>query len=138
MKVTALDVETMARTIFGEARGEKTDLARQAVGHVIINRAEKGGWWGRTITQVCLYPSQFSAWNQGDPNRVKMTGADLGDLAYRKCMFAALSALREPDPTNGACHYHTNSVEPAWAKDEDGNLRHYISIGSHKFYAGIP
>ncbi len=135
MKVTALDVETMARTIFGEARGEKTDLARQAVGHVIINRAEKGGWWGNTITTVCLWPKQFSCWE--DHNRAKLQATDLGDPAYRKCMFAALMALRETDITNGANHYHARSVEPLWSLDDQGEPRYYVSIGSHKFYRGL-
>ncbi len=133
MKVTALDVETMARTIYGEARGEKTDLGRQAVGHVIINRAEKGGWWGKTISQVCLHPSQFSAWNHGDPNRAKMQAVDLGDPAYRKCMWAALQALRERDPTDGATHYATHAAEPYWAKGLS-----YTSLGGHRFYKGVP
>ena len=67
-----------------------------------------------------------------------MQAVDLGDPTYRKCMFAALSALREPDPTGGACHYHAHTVEPAWAKDDEGNLRFYVSIGGHKFFSGIP
>jgi len=133
MSITAIDVETMARTVYGEARGE-TALGKKAVAHVIINRMRKGGWWGRTISQVCLHPRQFSAWNQGDPNRTKMTAVDLGDSVYRECMYASLAALRDEDndPTGGACHYHTNAVYPGWARDKP-----YSSIGNHKFYVGL-
>ena len=133
MKVTAKDVEILARTVYGESRSE-TRQGKRAVAHVILNRVSKDGWWGKTITQVCLHPKQFSAWNIGDPNRVKMQNVDLGDVAYRDCMRSVLDALAYGaiDPTHGACHYHTHAVSPKWAKGEG-----YLSIGGHRFYSGI-
>ncbi len=133
MKFTAKDVEIMARTIYGEARGE-SPLGKKAVGHVLINRARRGGWFGKTVSQCALYPQQFSCWNQNDPNRVKMQGVDLGDPLYRECMLAALEAMGDPDndPTHGSHHYHTHNVSPKWSKGHS-----YLSIGGHRFYSGI-
>ncbi len=145
LKITAQDVETMARTIYGEARGESS-LGQQAVGHVILNRANADSWWGKTITNVCLHPQQFSAWNKSDPNRVKMTGVDLSDPVYRDCMLAALTVLlkeasdRRPyaeDPTRGATHYHSHDILPRWALGKDGTRKYWVSIGGHAFYRNI-
>ncbi len=133
MKVTAKDVEILARTVYGEARSESR-LGKKAVAFVVLNRVARGSWWGETISQVCLWPNQFSAWLESDPNRVKMQNVDLGDAAYRECMRSTLDALAYGaiDPTHGACHYHTHAVNPKWAKGE-----RYLSIGGHRFFSGI-
>lgn len=129
----ARELDILARTVFGEARGE-TRLGRIAVAHVILNRAAQGGWWGDTVITVCLKPMQFSCWNDSDPNRVLLLEADFENAIYRECYEAALIAYNgnEADPTGGACHYHALHVSPAWAKD-----RPFITIGRHKFYKDI-
>jgi len=123
-------LDTLARTVYGEARGEDA-IGRKAVAHVILNRVRKGGWWGSNITEVCLFAKQFSCWNDGDPNRVLMMSVDSYDPVFRECLYAALSALRdeENDPTEGANHYHNLTVTPSWAKDKP-----FHTIGNHKFY----
>lgn len=67
MTLTAGDIDILARTIYGEARGEPWE-GKIAVAWVVRNRAERGGWWGDTIREVCLKPWQFSCWNETDPN----------------------------------------------------------------------
>ena len=67
------DVDALARTVFGEARGECLS-GQEAVASVILNRVafsgRRGGyWWGNTVYEVCHKPWQFSCWNQNDPNR---------------------------------------------------------------------
>ena len=62
--------EVLARTLYGEARGEGLP-GIEAVACVILNRvafAKARGryWWGNTVSQVCLKPGQFSCWNAGD------------------------------------------------------------------------
>ena len=47
-QVLALD--TLARTLWGEARGEGR-AGMQAVANVIRNRAARPGWWGRSVVQ---------------------------------------------------------------------------------------
>jgi len=64
------NVEYMARTLWGEARGESEE-GQVAVGHVIKNRVEKKTWYGKTIKDVCLKKWQFSCWNENDPNRIR-------------------------------------------------------------------
>ena len=65
------NLEYMARTIWGEARGED-EQGKIAVGHVIKNRRDKQTWMGKTIKDVCLKKWQFSCWNENDPNREKI------------------------------------------------------------------
>ncbi len=132
MSPTAEDIDLLARTIWGEARGEPLE-GKVAVAHVILNRARIGGWWGDTIERVVLRRWQFSVWNRGDPNRPKMLVVDLSDSAFRDSMYAALGAVQEriPDNTEGATHYHATSITPPrWAP----KLEATVTIGRHKFY----
>ena len=131
--ISARDVDVLARTVYGEARGASA-LGKEAVAHVVLNRWRRGGWWGNTILKVCLHKLQFSCWNDSDPNREKLMVVDLGDSLFRECHYAALAAIRDEDndPTRGAFHYHTYAVSPAWAKDKP-----YLSIGHHRFVTDV-
>ena len=60
------NIEYMAKTVWGEARGEDKE-GRIAVASVILNRKNKQGWMGKTIIDVCLKKWQFSCWNENDP-----------------------------------------------------------------------
>lgn len=53
------DVDIIARTIMGEARGE-SGQGKAAVGHVIVNRTKADKWYSGTIFEVCRKPFQFS------------------------------------------------------------------------------
>ena len=55
----------MAKTIWGEARGEGL-RGMQAVANVIMNRVDRGGWYGASIKDVVLKPLQFSCWNRSE------------------------------------------------------------------------
>ena len=127
-------IDYLARTIYGEARGE-TDLGKQAVGWVIKNRANRGGWWGDDIVCVCVKPWQFSCWNENDLNRDKLLQVTLDDEVFAKCYSAALLVLLDhcPDASVGSTHYHTRAVSPDWAK----NKTPVGQIGSHLFYNDI-
>ena len=60
------DVDILARTIYGEARGE-TDEGKRAVGLCILNRYKSKKWFSaNTIAEVCQKPLQFSCWNKND------------------------------------------------------------------------
>ena len=131
-----LEIDVLARTLWGEARGEGTK-GMEAVACVILNRvkvAEDHGkyWWGNNIIQVCQKPYQFSCWNRSDPNFRKLQAVDDKDLyfatALRIARRAVINALK--DITEGATHYHTKSINPYWAKGEVP----VASIGSHLFY----
>jgi spore germination cell wall hydrolase CwlJ-like protein len=134
MPTTDGDLLTLARTIYGEARGESF-LGQQAVGWVVVNRAKRPGWWGRTVAQVCLAAGQFSCWNSSDPNCALVRSIQLPDPAYASALHAALTvlAVQVKDMTHGACHYHADHVRPYWIK---GKVP-CIVIGHHWFYNDI-
>lgn len=126
------EVDVLARTIWGEARGEGAQ-GMQAVANVIMNRVAKTGWWwGTTVEEVCKKPYQFSCWNANDPNSSKCMSIGTGDKIFQQCINIATLAVngRLADITNGADHYHAASVHPIWADKYELVRR----IGNHLFY----
>jgi len=136
--VTARDqaIDTMARTLWGEARGESM-VGLEAVASVIVNRAcrEAGFWWGDTIESVCLKPFQFSCWNVGDPNRAPMLAVTSADPDFARCLAVARRAIdgEITDRTDGATHYHTAAVQPDWS----AGITPSAKIGTHLFFNTI-
>ena len=128
----ALENDTLARTIWGEARGEGS-IGMQAVAAVIMNRLqiskEKGKfWWGNSIIEICQKPYQFSCWNRDDPNYRKVLNVDKRDRAFAKACDIARVCLS--DPTNGATHYHARGIYPFWSRHQNPTA----TIGNHIFY----
>jgi N-acetylmuramoyl-L-alanine amidase len=133
----ARETDILARTLWGEARGEGT-AGMQAVAAVVLNRVarahEKGGaWWGEDVISVCLKPWQFSCWNRADPNYRVLSAVGPGDPYFRNALLVARAALagRLRDPTGGATHYHAAGVRPDWAR----GARPTATIGRHVFYS---
>ena len=131
-----LEIDTLARTIFGEARGEPVE-GMEAVASVTLNRArisQKKGryWWGNGIIGVCQKPYQFSCWNKSDPSYHRLINVTVDNIHFatslRIARRAVINALR--DTTNGATHYHADYVSPYWARGE----RPVKTIGRHIFY----
>ncbi|MCF4166463.1 cell wall hydrolase [Zavarzinia compransoris] len=136
------DRDTLARTLWGEARGEGVP-GMAAVAAVIVNRMRASGrrvalgqkplWWGGPdAVSVCRAPWQFSCWNRDDPNRARLLAMVPDDAALRPARLIADAALdgRAGDPTAGADHYHARGVRPAWARGR----RPLVAIGRHHFY----
>ena len=128
------DVETVARTVWGEARGEGP-AGWAAVAWVIRNRAAHPGWWGRDLRGVCLCPRQFSCWNVGDANRAQIIALPDDDPTLSAIRATVDGVLTDtiPDPTGGATHYHTRAVAPVWAT----HLVATATIGGHEFYKEV-
>ncbi|MDR4515470.1 cell wall hydrolase [Nitrosomonas sp.] len=126
--------DTLARTIWGEARGESRE-GKEAVASVILNRLKKPTRFGGTIEEVCLKPSQFSCWNDNDPNLPKLKAVDVNDANFVECLSIAQAAVSGnlADSTIGADHYHTTTVSPDWSI----NKTPCITIGNHLFYNNI-
>ncbi|NCC22748.1 MAG: cell wall hydrolase [Alphaproteobacteria bacterium] len=131
-----LEVDTLARTIWGEARGEGSH-GMEAVAAVVMNRVaiarDKGGyWWGASPIQVCQKPYQFSCWNRSDPNFRRVVDVKDDDLHFATALRIARRALAGAlaDPTEGATHYHAAGADPYWAKNE----KPVAVIGRHIFY----
>jgi len=131
-------VDTLARTLWGEARGEPAG-GLAAVAHTVVNRALLGAaqrkyrWWGSSIVEVCRKPQQYSCWNDDDPNCAKLKQVTAADADFRRCLAVAAQAVDGTlgaDPTGGATHYHTRACHPSWAK---GKAPCY-ALGDHLFY----
>jgi len=123
--------EIMARTAWGEARGEGY-IGMLAVCWVIRNRALNPRWWGRNVADVCLLPRQFSCWNENDPNRRPLLWVDERDRQFTEALRAAGAALagEGDDPTITSDHFHATHMRPTWAADRNP----VITIGRHRFH----
>ena len=146
MFVTIEDIDTLARTLWGEARGESRD-GKIAIAWVVCNRVAVKLHGDDTITKVCRAPWQFSCWNANEPNHDLLLAANDATPGFQECrQIANLIArpdsfqTRPADPTNGATHYHTIG-RPSWAKQWPPSwaVGHepVARIGQHLFYAGI-
>lgn len=133
------DVEILARTIYGEARGEAT-AGKIAVANVVINRFKRRSWYsGDTIADTCTFCvngsryHQFSCWNTDDPTFRKVV--ETPAKALGECLEIAQKAVdgKLEDITHGSTHYHTLNISPKWA---EGHAPAAI-IGNHKFYNDV-
>lgn len=134
-----VNIDVLARTIFGEARGEGLP-GQEAVASVILNRVamsqKKGGyWWGNTIAEVCQKSQQFSCWNANDPNFAQLHVVNENNSVFAICKRIAQRAISGflEDKTEGATHYHTKKVRPKWSI---GKIP-CAEIGRHIFYNDI-
>jgi len=129
------DIDTLARTLYGEARGEPYK-GKLLVAYVILNRWRTGYRNKETIAQVCQDPWQFSCWNKNDPNLFKLQAVDMADKVFRECYKAALEAI---DSVNElpltTRHYYATSMPspPFWAAGHEPVREH----GRHRFFEGV-
>ncbi|MGN1091616.1 MAG: cell wall hydrolase [Alphaproteobacteria bacterium] len=127
------EIDLMARTMWGEARGEGI-RGMQAVANVIMNRVNAGRWYGRTVEDVVLKPYQFSCWNANDPNLPKLKSVNEKDTQFSNAKGLARLAYEDNlvDITGGATHYHAAGITPYWANA----MNKTAVIGNHAFYKG--
>lgn len=134
MDFSKQDLDTLARTIYGEARSElyKFGLAPLiAIANVVVNRKNKK--FANSIHEVCIMPYQFSCWNENDPNKAKIISVtSQNELVFRQCLVVAENVLTEkwPDLTDGCDHYHLCGIKPYWATYKEPKR----IFGSHFFY----
>ena len=135
-------VDILARTMYGEARGEGA-AGMAAVGHVVFNRVDARSWWGRDVVGVCHKPWQFSCWNPNDPNRARLLNVSGADPTFRSACDIAASLTRaqaagqrsRDDPAHGATHYYAPRIvaRPRWTN----GLQPCARIGGHDFFCGV-
>lgn len=106
--------------VYHEARSEP-EIGQMAVAFVTLNRANEKNL---PIKEVVQEPNQFSWTFQ--------KGSYLPDdpKAFLKCMKSVYIALQTKDFTQGATHYHLDSVNPYWSSA----YTYLDQYGSHKFY----
>ena len=117
--VSQSDIEIMARTIHGEARGEPY-MGQVAVGAVIINRVLSHEF-PNNIRDVVYQRRQFTAVADGQINYLP------NNTAYR----AAREALNGVDPTMGSLYYY--NPKTAENKSWFQTRKFVVSIGEHVF-----
>ncbi len=136
------DAQLMALTVYGEARGE-ADEGKVAVGSVILERVERRDWDGKTVSEVCLMPYQFSCYLPDDPNfqALKLIAGDwdakmMHSRDLRGCYKIASGLLsgeipRTPEiAEHHAMQYKTLKCRAAWAE----KMKKVAVIGRHEFY----
>lgn len=128
------DAEVLARTLYGEARGEGI-AGMTAIAWVVVNRAKReGGRFPDTVTGVCKQLYQFSCWSKNDPNYQLCHAVTEADPSFALALYVSMAVLtgQISDTTGGADHYHAAAMKtyPGWA----GRMRKTARIGGHIFY----
>jgi hypothetical protein len=134
------DADSLARTLWGEARGDG-EAGMEAVAAVILNRLERsarlGGrhWWGATIAQICRARLQFPCWNPASPIRARLFSLDENDGDFRLAHAVAARAMAGllPDPTFGATHYKPAGAP--WPGAWGYPRRPLAAIGGREFFS---
>lgn len=137
---TIQDIDTLARTIYGEARGEfHLDEGGIppfiAVANVVMNRLKCPSRYGDNIHKICQRRYQFSCWNKNDPNYCRITNVKKEDDHLFRLSFLTAEKVSRcdwPDITFGSNHYFSTSMRtiPKWAVGRAMQIR----IGRHLFY----
>ncbi|WP_448204186.1 cell wall hydrolase [Azospirillum sp. sgz302134] len=132
-------VDTLARTLWGEARGEPV-RAMEGVAAVVMNRVrrarERGGWWwGGDVVSVCRKPGQFACWDPDNADRAALLAVTPADPVFAIALRIARRANAGllPDPTGGATHVHRTGETPDWARDRCA----CAEIGNRLFYNDV-
>ncbi len=120
LKLSAADIDLLAHLIYAEA-GAEPYLGQVAVGAVVLNRLEAGGF-GNTVAEVIYQPGQFEPVMNGRINIAPSAAA----------LQAAQAAAQGQDPTNGALYFWN----PAKAYNAFLSARPLkVIIGNHRFVA---
>lgn len=132
-------VEILGLTIIGEGRGEPIH-GQVGIGSVIRNRLRTG----KSYSDICLAPKQFSCWNENDPNRAVLLelaeklllGEKIVDPYLKQCMFVAsgIASWDIMDNTNGAVNYMTRELFNSNTVDWASNARNVSTRGNHIFF----
>lgn len=135
MKYNINDLDTMWRTVYGEARGTPDDC-KTHVALSILNRAKTiHSPYGSSVTSVCLQHKQYSCWNSKDPNyHIIQTVSELDPIAA-KCKAICEAVLEEQvsDVTKGSTHYCTLKLDPYWAVGHTPAFADSV----HKYYNDV-
>jgi len=130
------DIDILARTIWGEARGEGRQ-GMEAVADVVMNRFHSTAWYtAPTVAGVAMKKFQFSAWNPNDPNYDKLINVTTKNPDFALALEIAREAIngKLQDNTGGATHYYADTINPpSWTQGAVQTAQ----IGNHIFFKGV-
>ena len=106
--------------VYHEGRSEP-QVGQVAIVNVTLNRAKEQNL---PIKDVVTQPYQFS-WTKNKNSYVPQD-----TRAFLQCPQSVYIALQNTDITQGATHYHLDTVNPDWAS----HFTYIDQFGSHKFY----
>ncbi len=127
-KVSKIDEYWLALNLYYEA-GSEPRIGKIAVGIVTLNRM-KDSRYPKTIKDVVTEPNQFSWYN----NKIVRTPAN--SKTWQDCLEISRMLLTRGANNDiitmleGATHFHTVHVKPAWAVTKVK----IVQIGDHIFY----
>lgn len=128
LRVTEEQAYCLALNDYYEARGEDIE-GRVAVAFVVINRLASR-LYPQTICEIVFQQRDgkcaFSWACDRYPIREEVAWRE--SLAFSDRFLKSYRTMQ--DPTDGAVHYHEESITPYWAKQYDYN----VVIGDHVFY----
>lgn len=144
MNFDSSDIDTYARTLWAEARGEPK-VGQLATGWVILNRANRAAYAGSlagevgAIRKVCLAPLQFSCWNTGgfESQRARLLSLPFAEFEAQHALAVDILSGADPDPTGGADCYFTVAQPPdvdSWPPIWAASMRHCGVFGSQIFF----
>lgn len=119
VNLTPADRTWIAICVYHEARGEPME-GQVAVACVVMTRMRQRR---KSARDIVLQPMQFSWANGG--SRPAIT-----DYSALQRAFEAVDTATRGDIVDGADHYHTAGVDPAW----DDEMILVREIGNHIFY----
>lgn len=128
------DWKWVVLTIAQEASSEPID-GKIAVAEVIRERMENKYNSDGTLVGTVLSPYQFSGWNSGDRNRIRVAQMDMTHPSMVDCIKAYEEAFQKrTNLARGANLYHADWMVPfpEWTKSP--KVTRLVSIGRHIFY----
>lgn len=127
----------LARLLLGECEGE-SKAEKTLVGYVVKNRVKEKKWYGKNYKEVILYPAQFSCFNKGNSNLIKMKDPmKYAPKEFLECLEVAKGVIDEtlPDYTKCANHYYNPDLcSPKWASKM--KVIGHINGSTHTFLKG--
>jgi len=112
----------LSAIMFGEARGEPSDLSRVAVAYTAINR-KADPHYPKDICKIMQQDKQYEFLSKiGMPEEYQ--------YKYLEPIASAILQGKIDDPTRGAKWFHTRKIKPYWIKGKEIKL----ALGNHIFY----
>ncbi|WP_150270899.1 cell wall hydrolase [Paenibacillus tepidiphilus] len=138
--------DLLARTIYGEARGEISVNSRSAIAYVVINR-KNSPYFPNTVQDVVLQQNAFSCWRTSDPNYDDCMAPNVSSAVWQECLNIALNTANYYNPIGSNRYYAVTSLFNNNSETRsDGKLYYYMSgsgwlvvtgklaLGNHTFF----